>query len=156
MGSLNATNSDQRQWSRSSRLFGRSSARGDPAGFVFVLDEKTLAIPDRPGNRRVDSFENIFVNPPAERAGLVAGDIILADTGLFRARSESTFCNVTAQDRRKIGVDHGGVAATHELECIWGPMPSFMRAQAGIVAHGSEPSSPLRRATLGAGHRARS
>src|SRR6476659_1680686 len=36
------------------------SPKGDPAGFVHVLDEKTLAIPDRPGNHRFDTFINIF------------------------------------------------------------------------------------------------
>jgi len=30
--------------------------KGDPAGFVRVLDPKTLAVPDRPGNRRGDTF----------------------------------------------------------------------------------------------------
>ncbi len=39
------------------------SPKGDPAGFVHVLDEKTLAIPDRLGNRRIDSFRNIVENP---------------------------------------------------------------------------------------------
>ena len=37
-----------------------ASPKGDPAGFVKVLDKNTLAIPDRPGNHRFDSFENIF------------------------------------------------------------------------------------------------
>lgn len=36
------------------------SPKGDPAGFVKILDRKTLAIPDRPGNHRFDSFLNIF------------------------------------------------------------------------------------------------
>jgi len=36
------------------------SPKGDPVGFVKVLDDKTLAIPDRPGNRRFDGFLNIF------------------------------------------------------------------------------------------------
>jgi len=36
--------------------------RGDPPGFVQVLDEHTLAIPDRPGNRRADTFTNILQN----------------------------------------------------------------------------------------------
>ncbi|RZW07686.1 MAG: pyridoxamine 5'-phosphate oxidase family protein [Rhodobacteraceae bacterium] len=44
------------------------SPKGDPAGFVKVLDEKTLAIPDRPGNHRFDSFQNIF---ETGRIGLV-------------------------------------------------------------------------------------
>ena len=39
------------------------SPKGDPEGFVRILDEKYLAIPDRPGNRRVDTFKNILDNP---------------------------------------------------------------------------------------------
>lgn len=39
------------------------SPRGDPPGFVTVLNERTIAIPDRPGNKRVDSMSNIAVNP---------------------------------------------------------------------------------------------
>ena len=39
------------------------SPKGDPAGSVLVLDDRTLAVPDRPGNRRVDGFLNILENP---------------------------------------------------------------------------------------------
>ncbi len=39
------------------------SPRGDPSGFVKVLDDRTILILDRPGNRRVDSMENIVENP---------------------------------------------------------------------------------------------
>src|ERR1700674_2779142 len=39
------------------------SPRGDPAGFVQILDERTLLIPDRPGNRLADSLRNILANP---------------------------------------------------------------------------------------------
>jgi PPOX class probable FMN-dependent enzyme len=39
------------------------SPKGDPAGFVQVLDERTLAIPDRLGNRRFDTFRNLLANP---------------------------------------------------------------------------------------------
>lgn len=39
------------------------SPKGDPAGFVSVLDEKTLAIPDRLGNNRLDTFENLLAHP---------------------------------------------------------------------------------------------
>ena len=38
------------------------SPKGDPAGFVKVLDEKTLAIPERLGNKRADTFVNILNN----------------------------------------------------------------------------------------------
>jgi PPOX class probable FMN-dependent enzyme len=36
------------------------SPRGDGPGFVHVLDEQTLLIPDRPGNKRFDSLRNII------------------------------------------------------------------------------------------------
>jgi len=39
------------------------SPRGDPPGFVRVLDDTTLAIPDRPGNNRIDTLQNIVENP---------------------------------------------------------------------------------------------
>lgn len=45
-----------------------ASPKGDPAGFVKVIDDKTLAIPDRPGNHRFDSFRNIL---ETGRIGLV-------------------------------------------------------------------------------------
>ncbi|MFC0190171.1 pyridoxamine 5'-phosphate oxidase family protein [Fictibacillus aquaticus] len=45
-----------------------ASPRGDHPGFVQVLDDKTLLIPERPGNKRVDSLTNILSNP---RAGLL-------------------------------------------------------------------------------------
>ncbi len=44
------------------------SPKGDPAGFVKVLDRKTLAIPDRPGNHRYDGFRNIL---ETGRVGLI-------------------------------------------------------------------------------------
>jgi PPOX class probable FMN-dependent enzyme len=47
--------------------------KGDPAGFVHVLDEKHLMIPDRPGNRRFDGLRNIFQNPHIGLIFLVPG-----------------------------------------------------------------------------------
>ena len=41
------------------------SPRGDGPGFVKVLDDRTIVVPDRPGNRRLDSMENILENPHA-------------------------------------------------------------------------------------------
>ncbi|GAB2451401.1 pyridoxamine 5'-phosphate oxidase family protein [Conyzicola lurida] len=49
------------------------SPKGDPAGFVTVLDNTTIAIPDRPGNRRVDGFRNILVHPYVGLVFLVPG-----------------------------------------------------------------------------------
>jgi predicted pyridoxine 5'-phosphate oxidase superfamily flavin-nucleotide-binding protein len=39
------------------------SPRGDPPGFVRVLDERHLLLPDRVGNNRFDSMANVFLNP---------------------------------------------------------------------------------------------
>src|SRR5881275_3596723 len=36
------------------------SPRGDPAGFVRILDERTLLLPDRPGNKLADTFTNLL------------------------------------------------------------------------------------------------
>lgn len=39
------------------------SPKGDMPGFVKVLDDTTLALPDRPGNNRLDTWENVIDNP---------------------------------------------------------------------------------------------
>jgi uncharacterized protein len=39
------------------------SPRGDPAGFVRILDDRTLLIPDRPGNRIADTLTNLLKDP---------------------------------------------------------------------------------------------
>ncbi|MFF7412521.1 pyridoxamine 5'-phosphate oxidase family protein [Streptomyces lydicus] len=39
------------------------SPKGDPAGFTHVLDDTTLVVPDRPGNKRLDGFLNVLANP---------------------------------------------------------------------------------------------
>jgi PPOX class probable FMN-dependent enzyme len=49
------------------------SPKGDPPGFVQVLDDRTLAIPDRPGNRRADTFRNILQNPKVGLFFLIPG-----------------------------------------------------------------------------------
>ena len=52
---------------------GDVSPKGDPAGFVQVLDDHTLVIPDRPGNRRADSLVNLIENPQVGLLFLVPG-----------------------------------------------------------------------------------
>lgn len=47
--------------------------RGDRPGFVAVLDDITLAIPDRPGNNRLDTLENLLVNPGIGLLFLIPG-----------------------------------------------------------------------------------
>jgi uncharacterized protein len=50
-----------------------ASPRGDAPGFVAVLDDKTLVLPDRRGNNRVDSLENVTGNPHVGLLFLVPG-----------------------------------------------------------------------------------
>ncbi|MFO1143947.1 MAG: MSMEG_1061 family FMN-dependent PPOX-type flavoprotein [Amaricoccus sp.] len=70
------------------------SPKGDPAGFVRVLDERTLAIPDRLGNRRFDGFRNllrdpavglIFVVPGVRYTLRVAGSAVIVRDAELRA-----------------------------------------------------------------------
>jgi PPOX class probable FMN-dependent enzyme len=49
------------------------SPRGDPAGFVEVQDERTLLLPERRGNNRVDSLRNVLADPRVALLFLVPG-----------------------------------------------------------------------------------
>lgn len=61
------------------------SPRGDPRGFVRILDDLTLLIPERPGNRIADSLRNILANP---RVGLLFVIPGVGDT--FRVNGRAT------------------------------------------------------------------
>jgi len=61
------------------------SPRGDPRGFVRILDDATLLIPERPGNRLADSLYNILSNP---RVGLLF--VIPGVTDTFRVNGRAT------------------------------------------------------------------
>ena len=50
-----------------------ASPRGDPPGFVVVQDEKTLLLPDRRGNNRIDSLRNILADPRVALLFLIPG-----------------------------------------------------------------------------------
>lgn len=49
------------------------SPKGDPPGATLVLDDRTIALADRPGNRRVDGFHNILANPQVGLIFVVPG-----------------------------------------------------------------------------------
>ncbi len=61
------------------------SPRGDPVGFVRILDDRTLLIPERPGNRIADSLRNMLANPHVGLLFLVPG---VGDT--FRVNGRAT------------------------------------------------------------------
>ena len=52
---------------------GDCTPRGDPPGFVQVIDDTTIAIPDRPGNNRLDTLRNIVENPQVGLLFLIPG-----------------------------------------------------------------------------------
>jgi PPOX class probable FMN-dependent enzyme len=60
------------------------SPKGDPPGFVHVLDDRTLAVPDRPGNHRADTFLNVLRHPWVGLLFLVPGS---RDTLRVRGRA---------------------------------------------------------------------
>jgi len=49
------------------------SPKGDPPGFVHVIDETTIAIPERPGNKRVDGYQNVLQQPHVGMLFLIPG-----------------------------------------------------------------------------------
>jgi PPOX class probable FMN-dependent enzyme len=98
------------------------SPKGDPAGFVRVLDDKTLAIPDRLGNARLDTFRNILDNP---NVGLIF--IIPGITYTLRVSGKATIVR-DAELRETMAIngkvpDHAIVVAvehvlTHCAKCM--------------------------------------
>ncbi|TDU02996.1 hypothetical protein EDD99_1408 [Streptomyces sp. 846.5] len=50
-----------------------TSPKGDPPGFTLVLDDTTIAVPERKGNRRADSFHNVLQNPHVGLLFLIPG-----------------------------------------------------------------------------------
>lgn len=89
------------------------SPKGDPAGFVKVEDDKTLLIPDRPGNNRIDGLMNILAHPkvallfmiPSVSETLRVNGVAeisdapeLCDQFSIRGRSPKTVLRVTADE----------------------------------------------------------
>ena len=93
-----------------------ASPKGDPAGrLVHVLDDRTIALAERPGNKRVDGYRNVIANPHVGLDFLIPGR---ADTlrinGRARLISEAPFFDVlTVRERRPI------LALVVEIETIF-------------------------------------
>ncbi|MFE1588307.1 MSMEG_1061 family FMN-dependent PPOX-type flavoprotein [Streptomyces sp. NPDC058737] len=78
------------------------SPRGDAPGFTHVLDSRTLALPDRPGNRRGDSFHNILDNPHAGLLYLIpGGKEVLRVNGRARILTDAPFFDAMTRDGRR-------------------------------------------------------
>lgn len=84
------------------------SPRGDRPGFVLVLDDTHLFIPERPGNARYDSLTNLLSNPRVGLLFLVPGyDDSLRVNGRARLISEPTLLERCAVDGKipKLGIE---------------------------------------------------
>lgn len=69
------------------------SPKGDMAGFVRVLDETTLALPDRPGNNRLDTWKNIIENPAVGLIFMIPGmNETLRINGEARLTTDRALC----------------------------------------------------------------
>ncbi|KQW31270.1 pyridoxamine 5'-phosphate oxidase [Rhizobium sp. Root274] len=70
------------------------SPRGDPPGFVEILDAQTIAIPDRPGNNRLDTLSNIIANPAVGLLFVIPGfDDTLRLNGRARLSTDPALLN---------------------------------------------------------------
>ena len=67
------------------------SPRGDGPGFVQVIDERTLLLPDQPGNNRLDTFHNLQADPRVALLFLVPG---IAEMLRIRGRAELQIGNL--------------------------------------------------------------
>src|SRR5204863_5355847 len=77
------------------------SPRGDPAGFVRILDDRTLLMPDRPGNRIADTLTNLLADDRIGLFFLIPG---VGDTFRVNGRGRSSTipnCSRRAQSREK-------------------------------------------------------
>ena len=131
------------------------SPKGDPPGFVAVLDEKTLAIPDRPGNHRLDTFENLITHPDVGLFFMIPGNgdtLRVSGTGrLVRDRFLQARLSVNGKDPNLVLIVTVAEAFMHCPKCVirsrlWHPehwpnlsdVPSLAEA---IVAHAKPPET---------------
>lgn len=78
------------------------SPKGDPPGFVHVLDDTTIAIPERPGNKRVDGYRNVLQNPHVGTLFLIPGrGDTLRVNGTARILSDADYFDALAIKGRR-------------------------------------------------------
>jgi uncharacterized protein len=102
------------------------SPKGDQPGFVLVLDDTTLVVPERPGNRRLDSLRNILENPHVGLLFMIPG----MDETLRVNGSAELVRDPALLDRLAVGGKPPTLAiVVHVEECFLHCARSFLRAQ---------------------------
>ncbi|MFV8054029.1 pyridoxamine 5'-phosphate oxidase family protein [Mycobacterium sp. 48b] len=78
------------------------SPKGDPPGFVQILDDTTIAIPERPGNRRVDGFLNVLQRPHVGTVFVIPGrGDTLRINGTARILSDADYFDAMTVDGKR-------------------------------------------------------
>ncbi|BBY28005.1 MSMEG_1061 family FMN-dependent PPOX-type flavoprotein [Mycolicibacterium sediminis] len=78
------------------------SPKGDPPGFVRILDDVTIAIPERPGNRRVDGFLNVLQRPHVGTVFVIPGrGDTLRINGTGRVVSDADYFDAMVVDGKR-------------------------------------------------------
>lgn len=79
-----------------------ASPRGGDPGFVKVLDERTVLIPDSPGNNRLDSLQNLIDRPGVGLLFMIPGvDETLRINGRAALRTDASLIDLCANERRR-------------------------------------------------------
>jgi uncharacterized protein len=103
------------------------SPKGDPPGFVHVIDDSTIAIPERPGNKRVDGYVNVLERAHVGTLFLIPGrgdSLRINGTGRILAEADY-FDAMTVQDKRPI------LALEIDIEEVFFHCPkAFLRSDA--------------------------
>ncbi len=91
------------------------SPKGDPPGFVRVLDDTTVAVPERPGNKRADGYRNILDNPHVGLLSLIPGrtDTLRINGRARLVRDAPFFDDMTVRGHRPV------LAVVVEIEQIF-------------------------------------
>ncbi|WP_340024280.1 pyridoxamine 5'-phosphate oxidase family protein [Paenibacillus sp. FSL K6-1096] len=102
------------------------SPRGDAPGSVLVLDDGHLVIPERPGNRRLDSLRNILVNPNIGLIFIIPGleETLRINGQAYVIKDESILDQMVARDKRPLL----GIGVKVE-ECYMHCAKAFKRSQ---------------------------
>jgi PPOX class probable FMN-dependent enzyme len=117
------------------------SPKGDPPGFTLVLDDTTIAIPERPGNRRGDGFRNILTNPHVGLIYLIPGrGDTLRINGRARLLREAPFF-----DRMTVKGHQPVLAVVVEIDQVfYHCAKAFLRSQAWQPATWNPQAVPSR------------
>ena len=102
------------------------SPKGDPAGFVRVLDDTTIAIPERRGNKRADGYKNILANPHVGLLFLIParGDTLRINGRAHLVSDAPWFDDMVVKGHRPV------LALVVEIDEVFGHCAkAFMRSQ---------------------------